>query len=50
VLAVALLTWVAYAAFLFLRYEAGWRGRRTAYLALAAFALVAVALVPVAHF
>jgi ABC-type uncharacterized transport system permease subunit len=50
VMAVALLTWVAYAAFLFLRYEAGWRGRRTAYLALAAFALVAVALVPVAHF
>jgi ABC-type uncharacterized transport system permease subunit len=50
VMAVALLTWVAYAAFLFLRYEAGWRGRRTAYVALAAFALVAVALVPVAHF
>jgi ABC-type uncharacterized transport system permease subunit len=50
VMAVALLTWVAYAAFLFLRYEAGWRGRRTAYLALAAFALVAVALVPVTHF
>ena len=50
VMAVALLTWVAYAAFLVLRYEAGWRGRRTAYLALAAFALVAVALVPVAHF
>ena len=49
-MAVALLTWVAYAAFLFLRYGAGWRGRRTAYLALAAFALVAVALVPVAHF
>ncbi len=49
-MAVALLTWAAYAAFLFLRYEAGWRGRRTAYLALAAFALVAVALVPVAHF
>ncbi|HKO74556.1 MAG TPA: cytochrome c biogenesis protein CcsA [Gaiellaceae bacterium] len=50
VMAVALLTWVAYAAFLFLRFEAGWRGRRTAYLALAAFALVAVALVPVTHF
>ena len=50
VMAVALLTWAAYAAFLFLRYEAGWRGRRTAYVALAAFALVAVALVPVTHF
>jgi ABC-type uncharacterized transport system permease subunit len=49
-MAVALLTWAAYAAFLILRYEAGWRGRRTAYLALAAFALVAVALVPVTHF
>jgi ABC-type uncharacterized transport system permease subunit len=49
-MAVALLTWAAYAAFLVLRFEAGWRGRRTAYLALAAFALVVVALVPVAHF
>jgi ABC-type uncharacterized transport system permease subunit len=49
-MAVALLTWAAYAAFLVLRFEAGWRGRRTAYLALAAFALVATALVPVAHF
>ena len=39
-----------YAAFLVLRYEAGWRGRRTAYLALAAFSLVAVTLVPVTHF
>ena len=37
---VTLLTWVAYAAFLVLRYEAGWRGWRTAYLALAGFALV----------
>ncbi len=50
VMAAALLTWAAYAAFLVLRYEAGWRGRRTAYLALGAFALVAVALVPVTHF
>ena len=50
VMAVALLTWAAYAAFLVLRYEAGWRGRRSAYLALAAFALVASALVPVTHF
>ena len=50
VMGVALLTWAAYAAFLVLRYEAGWRGRRSAYLALAAFALVASALVPVTHF
>jgi ABC-type uncharacterized transport system permease subunit len=50
VMGAALLTWAAYAAFLVLRYEAGWRGRRSAYLALGAFTLVAVALVPVAHF
>ena len=50
VMVVALLTWVAYAAFLVLRFEAGWRGKRTAYLALGAFALVAAGLVPVAHF
>ena len=50
---VTLLTWVVYAAFLVLRYEAGWRGRRTAYLALAGFALVVLvrlALTPVGHF
>jgi len=50
VMVFALLTWVAYAAFLVLRFEAGWRGKRTAYLALGAFALVAAGLVPVAHF
>ena len=50
VMAVALVIWVAYAAFLVLRFEAGWRGRRTAYLALGAFALVMAGLVPVAHF
>ena len=42
VMAVTLATWLAYAAFLVLRYEAGWRGRRSAYLAIAAFALVVV--------
>ena len=50
---VTLLTWVVYAAFLVLRYEAGWRGRRTAYLALAGFALVVLvrlALTPFGHF
>jgi ABC-type uncharacterized transport system permease subunit len=50
VMAVALLTWIAYAAFLVLRFEAGWRGRRTAYLALGAFVLVVAGLIPVAHF
>ncbi|HEY7002827.1 MAG TPA: cytochrome c biogenesis protein CcsA [Gaiellaceae bacterium] len=50
VMSVALLTWIAYAAFLVLRFEVGWRGRRTAYLALGAFALVVAGLAPVAHF
>jgi ABC-type uncharacterized transport system permease subunit len=52
-MAVTLLTWVVYAAFLFLRHEAGWRGRRAAYLALAGFALVVLvrlALTPFGHF
>jgi ABC-type uncharacterized transport system permease subunit len=35
---------------LFLRYEAGWHGRRTAYLALAGIVFVVAALVPVSHF
>ena len=47
---VALAVWAAYAAFLLLRYEAGWRGRRSAYLALAGLALVVASLVPVSHF
>ena len=47
---VALGVWVAYAAFLFLRFEAGWRGRKTAYLALAGIVLVVASLVPVSHF
>jgi cytochrome c-type biogenesis protein CcsB len=34
----AFITWVAYAAYLHARATAGWRGRRAAYLALAAFA------------
>jgi ABC-type uncharacterized transport system permease subunit len=49
-MAVALAVWVAYVVFLFLRYEAGWRGRRTAYLALAGIVFVVAALVPVSHF
>jgi ABC-type uncharacterized transport system permease subunit len=47
---VALAVWVAYAGFLFLRLEAGWRGRRTAYLALAGIGLVIAAFIPVSHF
>jgi len=53
IIAVTLLAWAVYAAFLLLRYEVGWRGRRTAYLALAGFLLVAivrVGLTPIAHF
>jgi ABC-type uncharacterized transport system permease subunit len=52
-MAVTLLTWLVYAAFLVLRHEAGWRGRRTAYLALSGFALVVLvrlALTPFTHF
>jgi ABC-type uncharacterized transport system permease subunit len=47
---VAVGVWAAYAAFLFLRFEAGWRGRKTAYLALAGIVLVVASLVPVSHF
>ena len=51
-MAVTLGTWVVYGLYLVLRYEAGWRGRRAAYLALAGFALVVVARVglQVTHF
>jgi ABC-type uncharacterized transport system permease subunit len=40
---VTLGSWLVYAAYVVLRFEAGWRGRRTAYLALAGFALVIAA-------
>jgi ABC-type uncharacterized transport system permease subunit len=49
-MAVALAIWAAYVGFLLVRFEAGWRGKRTAYLALAGLALVVAALVPVSHF
>ena len=51
-MAVTLLTWLVYGAFLLLRYELGWRGRRAAYLALAGFALVIVVRLglPLTHF
>jgi ABC-type uncharacterized transport system permease subunit len=47
--AVTLVTWAVYGAFLVLRYGAGWRGRRSALLALVALTLVVVTL-PIAHF
>ncbi len=53
IMGVTLLTWVVYAAFLVLRWEAGWRGKRTAYLALAGFLLVVIVrlvLTPFVHF
>jgi ABC-type uncharacterized transport system permease subunit len=52
VMAATVLTWAVYGAFLGLRYGAGWRGRRAAFVALAGFALV-VALrlgLPATHF
>jgi ABC-type uncharacterized transport system permease subunit len=50
-IAVTLLTWVVYGAYLALR-AAGWQGRRAAYLALLGFALVIVVRLglPVTHF
>jgi ABC-type uncharacterized transport system permease subunit len=49
---VTLVTWAVYAALLALRFRAGWRGRRGAYLVLAGFALVVVVrlALPVTHF
>ena len=51
-MAVTLLTWVVYGVYLALRYGVGLRGRRSAYLVLAGFALVAVArlALPITHF
>jgi ABC-type transport system involved in cytochrome c biogenesis permease subunit len=52
VVALGLVAWVVYGAFLALRLELGWRGRRTAWLALAGFVLVLVlhvALTPMTH-
>src|SRR2546423_12072470 len=52
VIALTLAAWVVYGGFLILRFGAGWRGRRAAYLVLAGFALVALVRVglPVSHF
>jgi ABC-type uncharacterized transport system permease subunit len=51
-MAVTLLTWGVYCAYLALRHLAGWRGRRAAYLLLAGVALVAIVrlALPVTHF
>jgi ABC-type uncharacterized transport system permease subunit len=52
VVALGLVAWVVYGTFLALRFELGWRGRRTAWLALAGFLLVIVlyiAVAPMAH-
>jgi ABC-type uncharacterized transport system permease subunit len=52
-MAVTLLAWIVYAAYLILRFELGWRGRRAAYVALAGFSLVVLVrfgLTPFAHF
>jgi ABC-type uncharacterized transport system permease subunit len=50
-IAVTLLAWVVYAAFLGLRLGAGWRGRRAAYVALVGFVFVVAAWLafPVGH-
>jgi len=50
VMAVTAAAWVLYAAFLVLRHEAGWRGRRSAVLALAGFLLVIAARLGAAPF
>ena len=49
---VTLLTWVAFASLVVLRYGLGWRGRRAAYLVLTGFALVVVVRLglPLTHF
>jgi len=39
-MAVTLGSWVVYGAYLVLRYEAGWRGRRAAYFAILGFGVV----------
>ncbi|MBA3735834.1 MAG: cytochrome c biogenesis protein CcsA [Actinobacteria bacterium] len=51
-MAVTIVTWAVYGAYLVLRHFAGWRGRRAAYLVIAGFVLVAVVrlALPVTHF
>lgn len=42
-------TWAVYAAYLFLRHELGWHGRRAAYVSLLGFALVIVVRLGLPH-
>ena len=51
-MAVTLVTWTVYGAFLLARHELGWRGRRAAYLALFGFLLVITVrlALPATHF
>ena len=51
-MAVTVLTWAVYGSYLLLRFTAGWRGRRAAYIGLAGFLLVAVVrlALPITHF
>ena len=50
VVLLAIVTWVIYAALLYLRHASGWRGRRSAWLALAGLAcLLAIRLVAVPY-
>jgi ABC-type uncharacterized transport system permease subunit len=53
VVALALVAWILYLAFLVLRLEFGWRGRRAAWLAVSGFIVVIVlrvAVTPLTHF
>ncbi|HEX7145250.1 MAG TPA: cytochrome c biogenesis protein CcsA, partial [Gaiellaceae bacterium] len=51
-MAVTVVTWAIYSAYLVLRHFSGWRGRRAAYLVLAGFVFVVVVRLglPVTHF
>jgi len=51
-MAVTVATWLAYGSYVVLRATRGWRGRRAAYFALAAFALVIIVrlALPATHF
>jgi len=46
----ALMTWLVYVAYLFIRWLRGWRGRKTTYLSLAGFGLVLFTYIGVNHF
>lgn len=46
----SLATWIIYALYLALRWGIGWRGRRSAYLALAGFGIILITLVALFFF